>query len=159
MTSGYAPPGEDRPLGGYALLMSLFGAAFSGGLLATRRAGREPPEHVSAGDVVMIGIATQKLSRTLAKDKVTSTLRAPFTRYEESSGYGEVSEQPRGRGLRKSVGELVLCPFCLSQWVAGGFALGLIAAPRTTRLLAAMWTAQSIADVAQLAYVAAEERV
>ncbi len=150
---------EERPLGGYAVLMSVFGAAFGGGLLALRRHGHELPAHISPADVVLTGIATQKLSRTLTKTKVAGPLRAPFTEYEGPAGHGEVHERARGTGMRRSIGELLLCPYCISQWVAGGFALGLVAAPRTTRLLAAMWTAQSLADVAQLAYVSAEERV
>lgn len=158
MSSGYAPPGEERPLGSYAVLMSVFGIAFGGGLLAARRRGHELPQHIAASDVILTGIATQKLSRLLTKTKVTSALRAPFTRYEGPAGQAEVHEQPRGTGLRRSVGELLLCPYCVSQWIAGGFALGLVAAPRTTRLLASMWTAQTIADFTQLAYVVAEEQ-
>lgn len=149
---------DDRPLGGYAVLMAVFGTLFGGGLLGARRAGHELPEHIGAGDVVLAGIATQKLSRVLTKTKVTSVVRAPFTEYEGPAGYGEVRERARGEGVRRSIGELLLCPYCISQWVAGGFALGLVVAPRTTRLLAAMWTAQTIADAAQLAYVAAEKR-
>ena len=47
-----------------------------------------------------------------------------------------------------------MCPHCLAQWVAAGFGIGWIFAPRTTRFLAAMWSAQSVADLAQLAYEA-----
>lgn len=158
---GYSPPGDtdEHPLGGYAVLMSVFGAAFGGSLLAARRAGHELPERIGAGDLLITGIATHKLSRLLAKDKVTATFRAPFTEYEGAAGKGEVSEKPRGHGVRRSIGELLLCPFCLSQWVAGAFAVGLVVAPRVTRLLASMWTAQTVADVTQLAYVAAKEQV
>jgi hypothetical protein len=159
-TEGYSPPGDtdEHPLGGYALLMSVFCTAFTGSIIAARRRGHDLPEHISAGDILITGIATHKLSRLLTKDKVTATIRAPFTQYEESTGYGEVSEKPRGTGMRRSIGELLLCPFCMSQWVAGAFAVGLVVAPRFTRLLASMWTAQSVADAAQLAYVAGEKR-
>ena len=40
--------------------------------------------------------------------------------------------------------------------MAGAFTLGYVFAPRTTRLLAGMWTVHAIADAAQLAYSAAE---
>ena len=50
---------------------------------------------------------------------MTSFLRAPFTRFQESSGQGEVvEEEPCGHGLRLAVGELLVCPYCLAQWVA-----------------------------------------
>lgn len=159
--AGYSPPGDtdEHPLGGYALLMGVFNAAIAGGLLAATRAGHELPERIGPGDIVLTGIATHKVSRLLSKDKVTATFRAPFTQYEASTGKGEVEEKPRGHGVRRSIGELLLCPFCLSQWVVGAFTVGLVAAPRVTRLLAAMWTAQTVADMTQLAYVAAKEQV
>src|SRR4051794_32637205 len=121
------------------------------------RSGRELPE-LGAGDLLLTGIATHKVSRLITKDKITATLRAPFTRFQEKTGHGEVEEAARGRGLRYAIGELLVCPYCIAQWVAGGFTLGYVFAPRTTRLLASMWTAHAIADAAQLAYSAAENR-
>jgi hypothetical protein len=98
------------------------------------------------------------VSRLIAKDKVTSFVRAPFTRFQERSGHGELEEAPRGDGLRFAVGELLVCPYCLAQWVAGGIAAGWVLAPRTTRLLTAMWAAQGIADGVQLAYSAGKQQ-
>jgi uncharacterized protein DUF1360 len=154
--AGYAP-GEERPLAPYLVLTGAFGAGLVGSLVAARRSGRRL-DRPGAVDVVLAGLATQKLSRLLAKDKVTSFVRAPFTEFEEPSGYGELSEKPRGTGMRYAIGELLVCPYCLAQWIAGGFAVGWVHAPGTTRLLAAMWSAQSVADAAQLAYSAGEKR-
>jgi len=154
----YAQDDEHRPLAGYSALTTTFGLALGGALAATRLTGRELPERLSAGDLVIAGIATHKISRLLAKDKVTGFVRAPFTRFQERAGHGEVEEAPRGRGLRYAIGELLVCPYCLAQWVAGGFAVGYVYAPRTTRLLAGLWTIHAIADGAQLAYSAAERR-
>ena len=106
----------------------------------------------------MAGVATHKLSRLITQDKITGALRAPFTRFQEKSGHGEVEEAARGRGLRYAIGELLVCPYCVAQWVAAAFTLGYVFAPRTTRLLAGMWTVHAIADAAQLAYSAAEDR-
>ena len=61
--------------------------------------------------------------------------------------------------MRRAVGQLLTCPYCIGQWVAGGFTLGLVAAPRPTRLAAAMLAAVAFADTLQLAYKAAEKRV
>jgi hypothetical protein len=152
----YVASDEHRPLLGYAILMSLFGTGMTGGLLAAHRSGRPLPERVAAQDVVMAGIATQKLSRLITKDKVTGVIRAPFTRFQEKSGHGEVEEAARDRGLRYALGELLICPYCIAQWIAGAFTLGFVFAPRVTRLLAAMWTVHAVADAAQLAYSAAE---
>jgi hypothetical protein len=151
-------PHEHRPLGSYAAMTTLFGTAFVGALLALERSGRRLPDRLEGRDVVLAGIATHKVSRLISKDKITSFIRAPFVRYQESSGQGEVSEAARGTGLRMSLGELLNCPYCLGQWVAGVFAVGLVAAPRPTRFVAAMYTSETIADFLQLAYAAAEER-
>ena len=149
---------EHRPLRGYAVLTSVFGTAFVGSLIASHRSGHHLPERLRPWDVVTVGIATHKITRLIAKDRATSWVRHPFVRYQEPAGHGEVSEQPRGSGLRLAVGELLICPYCLGQWVAAGLGVGLVASPRLTRLLAAIYTAETISDFLQLGYLAAEER-
>lgn len=157
LTSHYAPS-ADRPLRPYAVLTGLYGTAAAGSLIALRRRGRQLPERFTAADIVLMGVATHKLSRLIAKDKVTSFLRAPFTRFQESSGHGEVEEEPCGHGVRLAVGELLVCPYCLAQWVATGFAVGLVGAPRVTRMLGTVLVAHTLSDFLQAAYRAAEER-
>jgi hypothetical protein len=155
---GYQPDHEHRPLGGYGVLSSIFGASLVGGLVAAHRAGRSLPEELSAKDIVLMGIATQKVSRLITKEKASSFVRAPFTHYQEPTGYGEVAEEARGEGLRLAIGELLICPYCLAQWIAGAFTIGHVASPRLARLLTSMWTAHALADALQLAYSAAEKR-
>ena len=154
----YAQDADHRPLVGYSALSAGFGVALAGALAATRWHGRELPERLSVQDLVLAGVATHKISRLIAKDKVTGFIRAPFTRFQEKTGQGEVEEAPRGGGLQHAVGELLVCPYCLAQWVAAGFTVGYVYAPRATRLLAGLWTIHAIADGAQLAYSAAQQR-
>ncbi|SDX91131.1 Protein of unknown function [Micromonospora pattaloongensis] len=157
LRKAYAPH-ENRPLGGYVAAMGVY-AGVAGGLAALVRAtGRPVPERPSASDVVLISIATHKLSRLLTKDAITSPLRAPFTEYEKPSGSGEVMEQVRDEGssTRHAVGELLSCPFCLAVWVATGFTGGLVLAPRLTRLAATALTAVAASDFLQMAYATAQ---
>jgi len=156
--AAYNPPGERKPLAAYATLTALFGTAVGAATLANRRAGRRLPERIGAGDLLLLGIATHKLSRLIAKDKVTSVVRAPFTRYQEPAGHGEVEEQPRGSGLRLAVGELLVCPYCLAQWIAAGLVAGYVAAPRQTRAVAAVYFAETVSDFLQAGYRAAVDR-
>lgn len=156
LVEDYAP-GRDRPLGGYAALMGVYGAAVTAGAVALRRRHRSLPE-VRLADVVLVGVATHKLSRRMSKDSVTSPLRAPFTRYEGVSGPAELKERVRGQGFRKAVGELVSCPFCLSQWISTGFVFGLLTAPRATRWTASVFSSLALADFLQFAYAWAEQR-
>jgi hypothetical protein len=155
LVSDYAR--EDRPLGGYSLLTAGFAAAFIGGLEAARRRRGRLPSRFGLWDLFTVGAATHKIARLIAKDRVTSFARAPFVQYQEAEGHGEVSEEPRGTGPRLAIGELLVCPYCLGQWVAAGFGLGLVGAPELTRLLAFIYTAETVADFLQLAYKSAED--
>jgi len=149
---------DPPPFGGYAFMTAVFLTAFGGAMAAAKASGRDLPERVSTQDVVLVGVASHKLSRLISKDRITSFVRAPFTEYQQGTGHAEVEERPRGRGLRRSFGELLTCPYCLAQWVTAGFAVGLVYAPRSTRLLATVYSAEAISDFLQLAYRASEDR-
>jgi hypothetical protein len=145
---------QEPPLGGYAALIATFGALVGGFTFWHSQSGRELPEHVPARDLLLVAMATFKASRLIAKDRVTSTARAPFTELEDGISRREA---PRGRGLRRAVGELILCPHCLGVWIAAAFAAALIVAPRPTRWITAVFSAALGVDVLQLAYKKAED--
>jgi hypothetical protein len=154
---GYAGD-EDRPLRGYSIAMATYVALAAGTAALARWRGRDIPERPDPTDLVLVAAATHKLSRILTKDAVTSPIRAPFTRYREPSGDGEVMEEVRaGHGLRHAAGELLTCPFCLAMWTAGGLTAGLVFAPRLTRYASATLTAVAASDFLQLAYDAAKK--
>jgi hypothetical protein len=153
--AGYST--EERPLVAYAQLVGLYNLAFALFLAAANRSRRPLPQRVAWGDILLLGVATFKLSRLVAKDLVLSPLRAPFTTFEEMAGEGEVKESPRGRGMQRALGELLTCPFCLATWVAAFLAYGLALAPPLTRFVAGILTAQSVSDFLQLSYGAAAE--
>ena len=155
--AGYAPGREEPPLGGYAVTSAAFNALFAA-LLATAARSDRLPERVEPQDVLLLGVASHKLSRLVTKDKITAFARAPFTRYQRPGGPGEVEERARGRGLRRVIGELLVCPYCLSVWTSAGLHLGLVYAPRGTRVVASAFSALTIADFLHLAYKAAERR-
>jgi hypothetical protein len=155
---GYAPQADRPPLGSYAITMGLFNALFAAALLIAKRSGRQLPERLGAPDVLTIGVASHKLSRLISKDKVTSPLRAPFTSLEGREGPAEFSESARGSGVRRAIGELLVCPYCLGLWVVAAFSVGLLFAPRLTRFVAAALAALTISDFLQIAYKAAEEK-
>lgn len=150
-------PQEERPLWGYVRVMSTYAAVVVGlgGVVALRR--RTLPERPLLGDLALVAIATAKVSRLITRDSVTSPLRAPFTRFEGAGGPAELNEQVRGLGWRHSVGELLTCPFCVSQWVATGFTYGLLLAPRTTRQITGTFAALEVADFLQFGRAIAEK--
>src|SRR3712207_5705984 len=109
---------EQLPTRDYAALVAVFNGAIAAALLA-RKCSREPlPERFDPQDLVLFALSTQKLSRVITKGKVTTAIRAPFTEVEGKGGAGELEERPRGRGLRRAIGELLTCPFCIGTWIA-----------------------------------------
>jgi len=152
--------GEDRPLGSYVVVMALFASFVAGAAGLAAATGRRLPSGIGPYDVFLMTLGTHKLSRTLSKGTVTSPLRAPFTRYSGTGGPAEVMEEVRSTSsLRHSIGELITCPFCLDMWIATGFAIGLVFAPRVTRMVAATFAALTGADFLHLAYASAQQAV
>jgi hypothetical protein len=149
-------PDRERPLGGYGILLGTYmtGVVVFGAWL--RAGGRELPERVDIRDLALITIATHKSARLITRDRVAAAIRAPFTRFQRDAGPGEVDEAARGHGLRRAVGELLVCPYCIAMWISTGFLGGLIVAPRPTRWIASSFVVLAGADTLQLAYSAAE---
>jgi hypothetical protein len=150
--------GEEQRLYSYSTLMGLFNLIFAVFLLLVKGTGRTLPERVDAKDLVLLGVATHKLSLIGAQDAVTSPLRAPFTELQEKESPKSLDEKPRGKGLRRSVGELLTCQFCLGMWVASFFTYGLVLAPRVTRLIATVFTVVTISDHLHQTYKALTKR-
>ncbi|MFE3458137.1 DUF1360 domain-containing protein [Nocardiopsis aegyptia] len=144
---------SEQPLGGYALVVAGYVALVSAGVVTARATGRRgAAPDVGPWDLALMGLTTHKLSRLLAKDPVTSPLRAFFTRFRGVSGPSELKEEVRGEGGRRAVGELVTCPFCTAQWVATAYVFGLAFAPGLTRSAGAVFSAVAVSDWLQFGY-------
>ncbi|MEU7059186.1 DUF1360 domain-containing protein [Streptomyces sp. NPDC046197] len=149
---------DEVPLVGYATLTATFAAGAVLFAAVVRRRGVRLPDRIPPWDVVLLGAGTFKASRLLSRDKVTSFVRAPFTRRTEDIAAGKVMEEPRGRGVRRAVGDLVSCPFCTSVWVAGALVGGYALAPRAARLVCAGLSAVTVADWLQYAWSWTEQK-
>jgi hypothetical protein len=148
--------GHDRPIASYGVLDAVYvGVVGVLGIAARRR--RAPLPELSPRDIALVGAATHRLARTIAKDPITSPIRMPFTTYEGTGGPAELHEEVVADGFGHAIGELVTCPFCLSQWVATGFVAGMVFAPRATRLVAATFAGVALSDFLQYAYAGAQK--
>jgi hypothetical protein len=134
---------ETRPLPAYAGLVGVFSGALGSFLLLARD---RLPERVGFGDMALVGLASYKVGRLIAKDDVTSFVRAPVTRDEET-------QEPEREGLARALGELVTCPYCVGVWTAAGFSASLVLLPRETRFAAAVFGSQAFADFLNAAFV------
>jgi len=143
---------EKRPIGGYLRAMATYGGLVSGLAVAGRARGIRLPERVPLEDIALLGVATFRGSRILAKSAVASPLRAPFTEFAGTAGPGEVQEEVTAQGHLHAVGELLTCPFCLGQWIATILVVAYLAEPRRTRWVAATLATAAASDALHLAY-------
>ncbi len=148
--------GQHRPLESFAGMTAFYLAGVAVAAGVAKATDQKVPD-LAPVELALLGVATHKLTRLLAKDPIASPLRAPFTRFKGTTGPAELEEEVRGTGLRKAIGELVTCPFCLAQWIATGFGFGTVFLPRTTKLIASMFTVVTISDVLQFAYSKLEQ--
>lgn len=147
---------DEALLAEYGVAMMIFVVAVAG-LTAAANAEDLLPKKIKLFDLLLLGIATNKLSRIVAKDRITGALRAPFVHYKGSAGSGEVEEEPRGRGIQRAVGELVSCPYCMGPWCAAALGCGMVFAPRTTKFFTSILGTIAISDFLNRAYSAAKE--
>ncbi|MGZ4185067.1 MAG: DUF1360 domain-containing protein [Solirubrobacteraceae bacterium] len=152
-------PDEPVPLGGYAGLTALWAGAAATFVISRRRSGRPFPDRVPLADLALLTAGTYKLSRLITKDRVMSFARAPFTRYQgDADRPSEVNEQARGHGLQHSIGELLVCPYCISQWVGGGLLAAYIRDPELGRSAAMLLTIVAGSDFLHQAWAAVDKR-
>ncbi|RCW47062.1 uncharacterized protein DUF1360 [Halopolyspora algeriensis] len=146
-----------RPIAGYSAGLAVYLAGASGVAGMARATGRPSPR-LGAGELALMALATHKISRSLAKDPITSPLRMPFTRFEGASAPSELHEEVRASGMEHSLGELVSCPFCLAPWVASGMFTGHVFVPGLTRAVSTIYATVACADFLQYAYAAMQQR-
>ena len=138
------------PHAAYAAIMATFLAGLGGAGLLAKLLGRDPEEHRPV-DLAMLGLATFKGARTVARDEVTSFLRDPFVEGHAHEG----GEEPLETGdLRQAIGELVTCTRCIGTWVAAGLTATQVVAPRFGRLLTWTLAAAGANDFLQAGFAA-----
>ena len=142
---------EEQLLKEYATLLGFYLASVT---VLTGIAGeqRRLPRKFSVLDLALLGLATHKLSRIVAKDRITGILRAPFVSYIRGSGAGEVEEEPRGHGFQRGIGHLISCPYCMAPWCATALSFGLLFAPRVTRFFAGILVSVTASDFLHRGY-------
>jgi hypothetical protein len=134
---------EQPPYRAYATIAGAFMAGL-GAVSGVAAARKRPVHEMAAIDLALLGLATFKASRTVARDKVTSFVREPFV---EGEAYDGENEKPTHETeMKQAIGELVTCTRCVGTWVGAGLASTQILAPRTGRLLTAVLAAGAVND-------------
>jgi hypothetical protein len=127
--------------------MGTFVAGLGAAGVLARALDREP-QCQSPLDLLVLGAATFKASRTLTRDQVTSFLREPFVEGDATDDDAE----PAGEGLQRAIGELITCSRCTGTWVAASLTTTQIVAPRFGRLLTWSLAAAALNDWLQAGF-------
>lgn len=101
-------------LAGYAIFWCTF-------LLVMLLSGAGWPVSIPAVDLLLLSLATFRLTEIVTEEKVACWLRRPFCEQRivvREDGKEDVEEVPTGSGLRRAAGEMILCPWCAGVWIA-----------------------------------------
>jgi hypothetical protein len=132
----------------YLAITSTFLAAF-GAFVAS--IGSRQEIETRPRDLVLLGLASQRLGRLIAFDRVARPERAFFTRViEDSSGAGE-TVVASGHGPRRAIGELLSCPVRIGTWSAAMLTYALHLAPRPARIFITILAASGFAELSNSA--------
>jgi hypothetical protein len=130
--------------------MATYGGLLAGAGMLGRALDIEPRERGWL-DLGALVLATFKVSRTIARDEVTSFVRAPFVEGEAHEG----GEHPVETGdMQQAIGELVTCSRCVGTWVAACLGTTQLVAPRFGRILTWSLAAAGANDFAQAGFAA-----
>jgi len=102
---------------------------------------------LSTFDFILLGLATFRLGRMIAFDRIMDPFRAPFTKVvDDNSGEGK-TVVPRGKGFLQAFGQLISCPICVGTWLSA-FLVGLmLIVPDATRIFLYIIGAAAVAEV------------
>jgi hypothetical protein len=95
------------------------------------------PRSVNAFDFFLLCLATFRITELITCDTITQFMRDPFVKREkvrEPDGSVEEEVQPAGRGFRRFIGELIICPWCIGIWVGTLLAYFFVLLPGPARL-------------------------
>jgi hypothetical protein len=95
----------------YAALNAVW-ISLAAGLVAAGR-GRARRDPIQNRELIPLSAATFALSKAVARERIGTWMRGPFV--DETAG-----QRPKGRRIRRAIGELVTCTRCVGTWSALG---------------------------------------
>ncbi len=144
MRDGQSPDPLPRD---YGAINAVYGVLLTGVLLATRE--RSGGEHeISLPELIPLSAASFALSKVIARERIGAWVREPFVDDPVHPN------RPRGRRVRRAVGELVMCTRCVGAWSALGLVGLRIAAPRAGRTVTAVLATSAGNDFLQASFKA-----
>ena len=128
----------------YAVLNAVFATVLAGVVAAARERTRES-DPLTTRDLAVTGAATFALAKVIAREQIGTWVRDPFV--DEQDG-----RRPRGRGIRRAVGELVTCTRCVGAWSALGLVGLRLTSPAAGRVVNDVLAVSAMNDWLQAAF-------
>lgn len=75
------------------------------------------PKFITPFSVLLWSLAVYRIANIVSNEQVTRVIRAPFVE-QETQEDGKVTETPKRRGFKHTIGSLLYCPSCVGVWVA-----------------------------------------
>jgi hypothetical protein len=127
----------------YAALNALWMSLAAGVVVAGRgRAARYP---IQNRELIPMAAATFAISKAVARERIGTWVREPFV--DEDRG-----REPKGRGLRRAIGELVTCTRCVGTWSALGVVGLRVMHPDAGRVVSMMLASSAANDWLQAGF-------
>jgi hypothetical protein len=129
----------------YAALNVVYGVLL-GALIAATRKRERSQEAIPAIELLPMSAATFALAKVIAREKIGTWVREPFV--EEDTP----QRKPRGRRLRRAIGELLTCTRCVGAWSALGIVGLRVLEPRSGRIVTNALAVSAMNDWLQAAF-------
>ena len=125
--------GDPAGLEGRLLKLTLVGTFLSSVVLV----GRDRTVHapLAVRDLFLLGLASHRIGRMVAFERVAEPFRAPFTATVPDESGADETVVARGKGVRWVLGELLSCPTCVATWSALALTIGRRMLPGPTQML------------------------
>ncbi|SFB98302.1 Protein of unknown function [Bacillus sp. OV322] len=78
-------------------------------------------ETIHPAAIILLGLASFRLTRLIVYDKITEFFRRPFfneIEKENEEGVTEIYLLPKDKGIKRWIGELLSCFWCTGIWVS-----------------------------------------
>jgi Protein of unknown function (DUF1360) len=128
----------------YGAINAVYAALLAGVLLATRERG----DRIPTAELLPLGAASFALSKVIARERIGAWVREPFVDDPVDP------HRPRGRRVRRAVGELVMCTRCVGAWSALGLVALRVASPQAGRTVTAVLATSATNDFLQAGFKA-----
>lgn len=101
----------------------------------------------SLAAILIISLASFRITRLFVFDKITENLRSPF--FDEMMEEGEIFLVPKPKGVRKWIGEMISCYWCTGIWVSAALVIGYTYLPSFFIPLIIIFAVAAIASVVE----------